>query len=265
MNSNTMIDNFVNMHAIRAMWYRWAWSSCGAAHQSGWLCNYIAKEETHSAAFIWASSTTALNAHKESWFWCACVFKNCTHCRKNFYLNLSVMTYKFLLNWCMHARPKRPARYLKKSHLFATSFTSHPTVRSPPHLCMDRRINLFTNKLIILALSRYCGDWVLFGVSHNIETIAQIRPTYLTSIWCITSGSCPNGNIHFIFSVNINQGKSNSIEVFEIKVITGRSDSFSPRGTWSRRHFSDERLFTLFQLVIEVLLLLSGAFWYRGR
>lgn len=71
-------------------------------------------------------------------------------------------------------------------------------------------------------------------------------------------------NIHFIFTVNINQGKSNSIEVFEIKVITGRSDSFSRRGTWSRRHFSDERLFTLFQLVIEVLLLLFGAFWYRG-
>lgn len=99
------------------------------------------EEERHSAAFIWASSTTALNAHKESWFWCACVFKNCTHCRKNFYLNLSVMTYKFLLNWCMHARSKRPAHYLKKSHLFATSFTSHPTVRSPSHLCMDRRIS----------------------------------------------------------------------------------------------------------------------------
>lgn len=141
MNSNTMIDNFVNMHAIRAMWYRWAWCSCGAAHQSGWLCNYIAKEERHSAAFIWASTTTALNAHKESWFWYACVFKNCTLCRKNFYLNLSVMTYKFMLNWCMHARSKRPAHYLKKSHLFATSFTSHPTVPSPPHLCMDRRIS----------------------------------------------------------------------------------------------------------------------------
>ena len=84
-----------------------------------------------------------------------------------------------------------------------------------------------------------------FGASHPAHVLMEIYTLY--------------------FSVNINQGKSNSIEVFEIKVITGRSDSFSPRGTWSRRHFSDERLFTLFQLVIEVLLLLSGAFWYRGR
>ena len=51
--------------------------------------------------------------------------------------------------------------------------------------------------------------------------------------------------------MNINQGKSNSIEVFEIKVITGRSDSFSPRGTWSRRHFSDERVLLFFNWLLR--------------